>query len=110
MGPRHCPVQGRAGRVARVRVRDVAETRRNMEKDTLKTEPGPLPAPSIEIRPSNLRRRYLCPGSGRMEAGLPDEDSPLAREGRLLHSYWANPEYDRGFLLPQQRDILRTAD
>jgi hypothetical protein len=47
---------------------------------------------------SNLFRRQLCPGSARMEEGLPDEDSEMSREGTLLHDYAANSEYDTSFL------------
>jgi CRISPR/Cas system-associated exonuclease Cas4 (RecB family) len=80
-----------------------------MEPDPLEPELVFRP-PLAATRPSNMRRRYLCPGSARLEAGLPDQDSVDASEGRLLHKYWANPEYDRAFLSPQQRDIIRTAD
>jgi hypothetical protein len=59
---------------------------------------------------SNLFRRALCPGSARMEAGLPEEDSDLAREGQLLHDYSAHPEYERKVLKPEQRDLLDRAD
>src|SRR5215472_8855542 len=55
---------------------------------------------------SNLFRRALCPGSERMEKGLPDEDSDESREGTLLHHYDAHPELDRGSLKPEQRDLL----
>jgi hypothetical protein len=60
--------------------------------------------------PSNLRRRFLCPGSARLEAGIPDEDSEDALRGRLLHKYWTNPEYDRAFLSNYERDLLATTD
>jgi hypothetical protein len=63
------------------------------------------------IRPvtsaSNVHRRALCPGSERLEAGLPEEDSPQSQEGTLLHSYDASPQLDRTVLKPQQRDLLR---
>ena len=55
---------------------------------------------------SNLRRRQLCPGSERMEYGLPEEDSPQSKEGILLHDYDAHPEYDRTVLPANQRDLL----
>ena len=55
---------------------------------------------------SNLFRRALCPGSERLEEGLPDEDSPESREGTLLHEYDANPQLDRSVLTPDQRDLL----
>lgn len=56
---------------------------------------------------SNIHRRKLCPGSERMEAGLPDEDSDQSREGVLLHGYDANPSLAREVLRPFQRDLLR---
>lgn len=59
---------------------------------------------------SNLFRRALCPGSARMEEGLPDEESPQSKEGELLHDYAAHPEYDRSFLKPNQRDLLDLSD
>src|SRR5438552_1095838 len=59
---------------------------------------------------SNLFRRQLCPGSARLEAGLPEEDSEQSREGQLLHEYSAHPEYDRRMLKPAQRDLLELAD
>ena len=62
--------------------------------------------PRATTTPSNLRRRELCPGSARMEAGLPDEDSNEARAGRLFHRYWGNSNYDRSFLSPAERDLL----
>lgn len=65
---------------------------------------------TIEFRPSNIRRRFLCPGSGRMEAGLPSDDSNDSREGTLLHSYLANPNYERSVLKPAQRDILERCE
>jgi hypothetical protein len=45
-----------------------------------------------------------------MEAGLPDEDSPESREGRLLHDYAAHPEYERAMLKPAQQDLLKLSD
>lgn len=59
---------------------------------------------------SNLRRRELCPGSERMEYGLPEEDSEESREGMLLHDYDARPEYDRSVLRPDLRDLLERND
>lgn len=56
---------------------------------------------------SNLHRRKLCPGSERLEEGLPDEESEQSREGSLLHGYDANPDLDRGVLTPYQQDLLR---
>lgn len=66
--------------------------------------------PKPKTTPSNLRRRLLCPGSGRLEAGLPEEQSDDANRGRLLHKYWTNPEYDRSFLTNYDRDLLSTTD
>lgn len=45
-----------------------------------------------------------------MEAGLPEEDSELSREGQLLHDYSAHPEYNRSVLEPKQQDLLALAD
>lgn len=59
---------------------------------------------------SNLFRRALCPGSERMEAGLPEEDSEQSCEGVLLHDYSHHTEYDRAMLKPNQRDLLELAD
>lgn len=59
---------------------------------------------------SNLFRRQKCPGSARLEYGLPDEDSEQAKEGQLLHDYSAHPEYDRTVLRPDQRDLLDRND
>jgi hypothetical protein len=52
----------------------------------------------------------LCPGSERLEYGLPEEDSEQSREGILLHDYCAHPEYDRAMLPPNQRDLLERND
>lgn len=60
--------------------------------------------------PSNLLRRLLCPGSARMESGLPEDDSIDAQLGRLFHRYWANPNYERAFLTQDQRDLLELTD
>lgn len=59
---------------------------------------------------SNLFRRALCPGSARLEAGLPDEESEQSHEGTLLHEYAAHPEYDRAMLKSNQRNLLTSAD
>jgi hypothetical protein len=56
---------------------------------------------------SNLHRRALCPGSERLETGLPDENTEQSREGSLLHEYDANPALDRAVLRPNQQDLLR---
>jgi hypothetical protein len=57
---------------------------------------------------SNLYRRALCPGSERLEAGLPDdEDSEEAKIGTLLHQYDANPKLDRSFLSQRTRELLK---
>lgn len=56
---------------------------------------------------SNLHRRKACPGSARLEAGLPDEDNDQSREGTLLHGFDANPELDRKSLKPYHQDLLK---
>jgi len=60
---------------------------------------------------SNVHRRAVCPGSERLEADLPEEDSVQSREGTLLHAYDANPALERAVLKPDQRDLLtRSSD
>lgn len=59
---------------------------------------------------SNIFRRSLCPGSERLEAGLPDEDSDESREGTLLHKFAADLTLDRSKLKPAQRDLLEIND
>lgn len=59
---------------------------------------------------SNIFRRFLCPGSERLEAGLPDEDSELSLDGTLLHKYAADLTLDRAKLKPAQRDLLEIND
>jgi Protein of unknown function (DUF2800) len=56
---------------------------------------------------SNIFRRQLCPGSERLEHGLPEEDSAQSIEGTLLHQYDANPSLDRTTLKPAQQDLLK---
>lgn len=60
--------------------------------------------------PSNLERRAACPGSARLEEGLPDEQTAESREGADLHSFKAHPEYDRTLLSPAFRELLGRAD
>lgn len=55
---------------------------------------------------SNIFRRAVCPGSERMEEGLPEEDSELSREGTLLHQLDAIPVFSRAKLTHDQRDLL----
>jgi hypothetical protein len=59
---------------------------------------------------SNLFRRLLCPGSARMENGLPDIKSKEAEEGARLHLYRQHPEYERRLLTSKEQDLLRSAD
>lgn len=59
---------------------------------------------------SNIFRRYLCPGSERLEAGLPEEDSEEAKEGTLLHKHDADPALERKKLKPNQRDLLEISE
>lgn len=58
---------------------------------------------------SNIHRRAACQGSEKLEAGLPEETSVQAEEGRLLHQYYSNPKLDRSFLKPHQQELLRIA-
>jgi len=62
------------------------------------------------MRASELDRRAKCPGSARMEKGLPNEDTPESREGTDLHWSLAHSEYDRSVIRPHLQDLLRTAD
>jgi hypothetical protein len=87
-----------------VRFRD-APTRR---KQTMESHIVTVPRPTTT--PSNLLRRWLCPGSARMEAGKPDDDSNDARVGRLFHRYWGNPNLNRAFLTDDERDLLELSD
>src|SRR5581483_195142 len=59
---------------------------------------------------SNIHRRLLCPGSEKLEAGLPDEDSIQSKEGDLLHAYDANPDLVRAVLKPNQQNLLRISE
>lgn len=56
---------------------------------------------------SNIFRRALCPGSERLEEGCPEEDSPFAQEGDLLHEFAADPARDPAILKSDQRDLLQ---
>lgn len=64
--------------------------------------------------PSNLLRRYLCPGSAQMEARVVSsggsDDSIDAAKGKLLHRYWTNTKLDRAFLTDDDRDLLDLSD
>jgi hypothetical protein len=59
---------------------------------------------------SNIARRALCPGSERLEDGLPEEQSEQADEGVLLHGFMAEKGASRANLKPYQRDLLNTAE
>jgi PD-(D/E)XK nuclease superfamily len=59
---------------------------------------------------SNLFRRWLCPGSARLEKDLPDIKTPESEQGTRLANFMAHPEYDRRFLSPVEQDLLRIAD
>jgi hypothetical protein len=63
---------------------------------------------------SNIFRRALCPGSERLETGLPEEDSAEAKEGTMLHAFDAagknHPHLDWSTLKPHQRDLLEISD
>lgn len=81
-----------------------------MKKRKQSSSDQAITVPRAITTPSNLLRRWLCPGSARLEAGLPDDDSVDAQAGRLFHRYWANPHYDRAFLTQEQRDLLALTD
>lgn len=59
---------------------------------------------------SNAHRREACPGSARMEDGLPDIKTKESEQGDRLHDFSAHPEYERQLLSPEEQDLLRTAD
>jgi hypothetical protein len=62
------------------------------------------------MRASNLPQAEACPGSVRLQEGLPDNDTAESREGTQLHMFDAHPEYLREVLRPHQRDLLETCD
>ena len=64
---------------------------------------------SLLTRSSNLHRRKLCPGSGRAEAGLPEEHSDDAAEGTLLHALMADSIADAPKLNAEQESVLESA-
>lgn len=58
---------------------------------------------------SNVFRRLACPGSHRLEDGLPEDQSPQADEGNILHKHDADRALDRSVLTLGQRDLLETS-
>lgn len=61
----------------------------------------------VECRPSNLYRREACPGSGRMEMGLPDTTSEYAERGTKLHEVMVKMSRNPGWT---NLDELSTED
>jgi hypothetical protein len=58
---------------------------------------------------SNLYRRALCEGSGRMESGIVETDSEYSAEGNLMHElFWTGKRPET--LSPDQRECLNDAD
>lgn len=43
----------------------------------------------LPLRSSSIKRRVLCPGSAKMELGLPDTSTPEADHGTMLHEVMA---------------------
>lgn len=60
--------------------------------------------------PSNLARRVACPGSLKMEEGLPESDSPEASEGTELHRLIADPKLSRDHLDSEQLQTLEATE
>jgi len=58
---------------------------------------------------SNIHRRRHCPGSHAAEDGRPEEESPYASEGTMLHNCDADPTADRSQLTGEQSDTLNAA-
>lgn len=59
---------------------------------------------------SNIFRRLACPGSARMEKGLPDAKTVESIQGDRLHRYKANSDWERKLLPQPEQDLLRIAD
>lgn len=67
----------------------------------------------LPITPSNLDRRYLCPGSATLEAAAPNESTPAAERGIRLHTAMAEwvetgvcSDMERGYLDGKDADAL----
>src|SRR5437879_3498634 len=60
--------------------------------------------------PSNVHRRVACPGSLKMEEGLPETTSTEAEEGFSLHNLIANPNLSRDHLDAEQLQTLEAAE
>ena len=50
----------------------------------------------LPLRSSSIKRRVLCPGSAKMESGLPNPSSPEADHGTMLHEVMAGTKDKEG--------------
>lgn len=50
----------------------------------------------LPLRSSSIKRRVLCPGSAKMEFGLPDTSTPEADHGTMLHEVMAGTKDTEG--------------
>ena len=50
----------------------------------------------LPLRSSSIKRRVLCPGSAKMEFGLPDISTPEAEHGTMLHEVMAGTKDKEG--------------
>jgi len=62
------------------------------------------------MRASDTDSYALCKRKAQMEEGIPDEDTQESREGTMLHTFMAHPEYERRVLGDKQQDLLHLAD
>jgi hypothetical protein len=64
----------------------------------------------MTLRASSGYQYLLCPGSKRMQEGLPEIQTTESVQGTRLHAYKANPEWRRELLVQSEQDLLRLAD
>lgn len=66
------------------------------------------------FRPSSFLRRRRCPGSLALESTLPEpvveDPNRYAEEGASIHRLFANPDFPRDNLTPEQLDALELAE
>ena len=65
--------------------------KKTMEKITVQTAPQ---AQHHEFSPSKLQQYRDCPGSYKMQMGMPDNSSEEAKEGSMLHACIATGNFD----------------